>query len=574
MKKTKYVLFVLTGSFILALTLTFPLTLSAGEDIRLNQLGYYPKTVKRFVVVNSAAEVFEIRDAGGKAVLKRKLQDRGRWKASGETVKTGDFSPLKTVGQYRIYVEGKGLSYSFDIKPCLYGEALKASMKSYYYQRASMELLETHAGKWKRPLGHPDQKCYYHPTSGRTQGFRASPGGWYDAGDYNKYIVNAGVSVGTLLSLYEMIPSVLPDRSLNIPESGNKISDLLDELRYELDWVLTMQDDDGGVFFKCTAKKFGGFELPHRDTARRFIVGKNTASNLNFTAMAAQASRIFYNIDKPFARQCLAAARKSWQWALKNPAKFYKNPPDVQTGEYPDSDLGQEFFWAAAEMLITTGEKQFLPHVEPYFHKVENRKVAGWSMFLDELGCFSLATAGQRVPAGVKKKAVKAILRLADDLVKEIETVPYRIPARIFHWGSNGDMANDALILLYAHRLTGKSVYFDGMVESIDYLFGKNAVGYSFLTGFGGKSSLNPHHRPSGGDGIEEPVPGFLVGGPNEERQDSIEKNKAYGVKYTITEPARSYLDLTGSYASNENCINWNAPLVFVLAYLEKNSSQ
>lgn len=415
------------------------LSLLASDDIRLNQLGYYPKTVKRFVVTDSSADKFLVQNLEGKTLYKGKLVDRGYWKLSNENVKTGDFSSFQEPGQYRIFVKVKGKSHEFEIKAHLYGDVLTAALKSYYFQRASIKLEETYAGQWQRPMGHPDNRCFYHPTSGRSVGFKSSPGGWYDAGDYNKYTVNAGVTVCTLLSLYERLPQVINDQSPRIPGSGNDISNLLDELR-----------------------------------------------------------------------------------------------------------------------------------------KVINEKTANWNNAVDELGCFSLASVKNvQSPIGavLRKKAVSVINRLADNILKEIQTNPYGIPHSKFEWGSNGDMAYDGMILAYAYHHTGKRKYLEAVVETVDYLFGKNAVGYSFVTGFGDKTPRNIHHRPSGADGIIEPIPGFLVGGPNWERQDSIEKNKRYGVKYPFKEAAKSYVDLTTSFASNEVCINWNAPLIFLLGFLETSAN-
>jgi endoglucanase len=544
------------------------------DDIRLNQLGYYPKAAKTVVVVDSSASLFTLRDKAGNDVYKAKLTDRGWWELSGENIKTGDFSSFKRPGTYTIYVKDKGVSHEFEIKSHLYREALKASLKSYYFHRVSMELEEKYAGKWRRPMGHPDTKCLFHPSSGYTSGYMSSPGGWYDAGDYNKYVVNAGVTVGIMLSFYELFPEIFPDNSINIPESGNGVSDLLDELKYELDWVITMQDKDGGVFFKLTSKDFTGFIMPHRDTTQRYVVGKSTASTLNLAAMTAQAARVFKSIDKAYAARCLDASKKAFQWAIKNNKRFYTNPPDIKTGEYGDKDLEEETFWAATQLMITTGDQSYLPYVEAYIDKVENRKTESWRFFLDELGTFSLSTlpdTKQPKLEHIKQKAIQVVLRLADEILKEIERIPYRIPKSHFVWASNGDMADDAVILAYAYIHTGKRKYLDGISETVDYLFGKNATSYSFLTGFGDKPPQRPHQRLSGSDGIAEPLPGFLVGGPNKERQDDIEVRKTYGVKYPKKEPARSYVDGVQSYASNEVCINWNAPLVFILGFLESN---
>jgi endoglucanase len=112
--------------------------------------------------------------------------------------------------------------------------------------------------------------------------------------------------------------------------------------------------------------------------------------------------------------------------------------------------------------------------------------------------------------------------------------------------------------------LTGDEKYLFGAEQMTDYIFGKNATGYCFLTGYGAKKVMFPHHRPSGADGIEDPVPGFVVGGPNRHKQDRGQ------VEYTSDFPAKSYMDLEASYASNEVCLNWNAPLVYVLGYIEQ----
>jgi endoglucanase len=305
-------------------------------------------------------------------------------------------------------------------------------------------------------------------------------------------------------------------------------------------------------------------------------VGKTTAAALNFAAMTAQAARVFRDVDKIFASRCLAAAARAWQWAIKNPSRFYRNPKDIDTGEYHDEDLSQELFWAASELLITTGDDGYRANVEKHLEKVINEKTANWNNSVDELGCFSLAAVKNlQSPIGavLRKKAISVIHRLADNILNEIQTNPYRIPHSEFEWGSNGDMAYDGMILAYAYYHTGKRKYLEAVVETVDYLFGKNAVGYSFITGFGDKTPRNIHHRPSGADGIVEPIPGFLVGGPNWERQDSIGKNKKYGVKYPFKEAAKSYVDLTKSFASNEVCINWNAPLIFLLGFLETSAN-
>src|SRR5690606_4601775 len=139
---------------------------------------------------------------------------------------------------------------------------------------------------------HPDTEVEVHASAAsadRPAGTVISaPRGWYDAGDYNKYIVNSGISTWTLLAALEHFPTFWRQRDVNIPESGDAVPDLLDEARWNLLWMLDMQDPaDGGVYHKLTTLRFGGMEMPERDTARRYVVQKTTAATLDFAAVMA-----------------------------------------------------------------------------------------------------------------------------------------------------------------------------------------------------------------------------------------------------------------------------------------------
>lgn len=544
--------------------------LKISTDIRVNQLGYLPRTVKRVVVVKTNSENYTLVTEAGKPVFEGRLQDRGIWELSGESVKLADFSDYSIPGSYYLIIDDKGRSSGFRIDKNVYDEVFTAVIKSYYYQRTSLDLEEKYAGKWARPAGHMDQYCKYHPSTGKNNGILSSPKGWYDAGDFNKYIVNAGITTGNLMAAYEMYPDMFPDEQLNIPESGNGISDLLDEVRWELDWALTMQDEDGGVFVKLTSKGFCGFIMPHEDTDERFVVGKSTAASLDFAAMMAQASRVFKDIDAAFASTCAAAAERAWKWSVLNPEVYFTNPEDISTGEYGDADLSQEFLWAAAELYISTGLPEYLDHFNSGMQDLKIDGGGSWAVFLDEMAFFSLVTVGNTRKVEMINRMKSDIIRLADDLLVKQNNNPYRISLEQFNWGSSCDISNFSMVFAYAYELTGERKYYYAVCESLDYLFGKNATGYSMVTGFGYQQVLFPHHRASGADGIPEPVPGFVIGGPNSERQDHISKTE-WGVEYPHLEPAKSYVDLEGSWASNEVCINWNAPLVFSLAFLLSN---
>jgi endoglucanase len=545
---------------------------SKKEDIRINQLGYYPKSIKRFTVVNSKSDRFKIKDSEDNIIFEGNLSESEYWEPSAENLQTGYFSELEDTGTYNIYVEGKGSSHPFKIKEHLYFQALKASMKSFYFLRASTELPVEYAGKFKRPAGHPDTLCYFHPSMEKEEGSMSSPKGWYDAGDYNKYVVNAGVTIGTLLLLYELYPDILPDKSLNIPESGNEIPDILDEIKFEIDWLLTMQDEDGGVFFKITSKSFCGMIMPHEDTLSRFVVGKSTTSTLEFAAITAHFARVYTPFDPEFAKICLEKAEKAWKWAKKNDNIIYENPPDVRTGTYSNKNMVNDFLYAASELLATTGEKDYLDYILRNPLEPGMFKGASWADYIVDLGIYSLINEASNFPGENKTELKESILKIADDISTDLNSISYPVTIEKFGWGSNSNILNSAVICAMAFHYTKEIKYLNSVVVITDYIFGNNATSYSFVTGFGDKTPMNIHHRPSEADKIAEPIPGYVVGGPNHDRQDS--KNKMpWGVIYPDTNPAKCYVDEMASFASNEICINWNAPLVFILGFLEANKN-
>ncbi len=539
--------------------------LGTTESIRLNQVGYYPESVKEFILADQKASAFRIVDTLGEVAFEGELVDRGTWETSGERVMSGDFSGLKTPGTYHIEIDSIGASHSFSIKKKLYADALNASIKSYYFQRASMPIEEAYGGIYKRGAGHPDTACIYHPSSKHRKGQLVSPGGWYDAGDYGKYIVNAALSTGQMLHLLELYPDAIPDATLNIPESGNKQSDLWDELLYELNWIKTMQDHDGGVYHKLTAKGFSGFIMPEAYDLERFVIGKGTAATLGYAAVMAQAGRLYTTTDPVWSAESIISAEKAWKWALRNKNAAFTNPEDVSTGQYDDTVFSDDFYWAATELFLATGEKKYLRYLEKNPEAYQHQLTNSWKFFVRNNAFHSLLSNREKLPQKMGDSLVSDHLKLADSLLAKIENNPYHVALDRYEWGSNSDVLNQAMILCVAHKLSNEEKYLAGAERINDYIFGKNATGYCFLTGFGSKRVMFPHHRPSGADGIEDPVPGFIIGGPNNDRQDGQE------VKYEYEYPAKAYKDVEPSYASNEVCINWNAPAVFVLSYLEQN---
>jgi len=545
--------------------------LSISENIRLNQLGYYPNAMKKVVVVDSIDhEKFQLVDSKTKEVIyEGQLSDSQTWKLAGEKVQIADFSEIKTEGSYQILVDNFGFSYPFKIKKNVLDTAFIGSIRGMYYQRVSIPLDEKHAGKWHREMAHPDDQILFHPSSGKTTGSIKSSGGWYDAGDYNKYVVNGSFPLGQFFLLQEQYPEILKDKTLNIPESGNGNSDYLDELKYEMDWLLTMQDDDGGLFHKLTSKNFQGMVMPNKATAQRYIVGKGTAATLDFTACAAQAFRVFKNQDEDYANTCLEASKKAYAWALKNPAIEFRNPEDVHTGQYGDNDFNDEWFWANTELFVSTKDVKYFENLKK--DNLDFNFVPGdnWKSFMRFMGMFTILDNKDIVPEEFYGQIEAGILNTANKLVDKAKNLDYFQAIDDFQWGSNSDVLNTAMIMAQAYRLTKEQKYLIGVQQSADYIFGNNANGYSYLTGFGAKTPLFIHHRQSAGDKIEEPVPGLLSGGPNSRLQDA-----GSGVVYAENpSPMKSWADQEESFASNEICLNWNAPLTYVIGFLEQEAN-
>jgi endoglucanase len=544
------------------------------SGIKLNQMGFMPESAKWAVVPDVAAGHFQIIDAStGAEVYSGVLNAAGNWDASNEDVKLAEFSSLKAPGEYRVRVDGLADSFSFKIANDVYSAVNAASIKAFYFNRTGIELLPEHAGVYARPLGHPDTQVLIHASAAsdaHPEGtVISSPKGWYDAGDYNKYIVNSGISTYTLLAAYEHFPEIFDPQNLNIPESGDAIPDLLNETLWNLEWMLTMQDaTDGGVYHKLTNKRFDGVVMPHEAASDRYVVQKSTAAALNFAAVMATASRVLAQYEQQLpamSAKMLAAAESAWAWAEANPDVIYKQPEDIKTGEYGDRQLADEFSWAAAELYITTEKDTYYSAMKPTETGIT---VPSWSD-VRGLGWISLAHHRANLSAVADQQLIaNRIDELASKLLVAWTASPYRVTIQKdeFKWGSNSVALGQAMMLVQAYRLNGKREYLDAAQSMLDYVLGRNAVDTSFVTGFGSKSTQHPHHRPSEADGIEAPIPGFLAGGPQPGQQD---RDDCAEVPYPSNSAAKSYLDHWCSYASNEIAINWNAPLVYVSAAIQ-----
>jgi endoglucanase len=544
---------------------------SLSYDIRLNQIGFLPNAIKRAAVVNTQSDSFKVMTSDLKnIVFQGQFLPSAYYTASGEDVFLADFTMLTEPGDYVLVISDLGKSVPFQVKSNVFMELTKATLKSFYFNRASTPILSEYGGIYAREEGHPDTSVVVLPSASsvnRPAGtIISTPGGWYDAGDYNKYVVSSGGTVFNLLSAYETYPGFFDTLKTNIPESNNNIPDILDEALWNIKWMMTMQDTDGGVYNKTTEANFSGFVMPSKVTATRYVAAKGTAATLDFAAVMAMTARIYKKYDPDLANTALTQAIKAWQWAKSNPNIVFKNPaasgiyPAVNTGEYSDSDFSDEFSWCASELYITTKDSNYYKEIS--FD--QSFGVPGWptvrtlgllSLFVNKDSLTSIANIDL-----IKSKLIDAVSGTKNNLT----TSPYRIPGDFYYWAGNNAFANWGMLFMQVFRLTGDASYFNAGVSTLDYLLGKNATTYCFVTGQGTKNPKHIHHRISSADGVAEPVPGLLVCGA-----DPGDVSDCGTSKYPSTFPAKSYLDSECSYSTNEVAIGLNSPLVFLAGAIE-----
>ena len=551
-------------------------------EIRLNQVGYYPDEEKVVVFEGiNAKEKITVTDEQGNVVLQPKVMRQAISPWSKKKRFIVDVSELNTPGKYTIAV--KGAERQFVVNQAALRDISHASLKFFYLMRTGIPIDKKYAGEYARPVGHPDLHVLIHPSAasqGRPAGsVISSPLGWYDAGDYNKYVVNSSFSIGLMMLVYEQNKPYFHSLNLNIPESKNATADFLDEMMFNLRWLLTMQDpEDGGVYHKLTTPNFEGFVKPTDCKQPRYVVAKSVTAAYDFAAVMAQASRLLDgNGDYvEFSYQAAEAAKRAYEWAKNHPQAFYRQgsmnrqfQPAVNTGEYGDGSANDEQFWAATEMYRLTKEDKYLQDAKNL--KPSRFTTPTWGNVAG-LGIFSWINAGE---SEMQSEMLQQLKDYCEQLISRVPASSFQAPygdrKEDFGWGCLAEhCCVPGVALLYADRYIAPNRYRGYALQNVDYLLGRNATGYCYVTGFGQKSPMHPHHRISSSDGIEKPFPGMLVGGPNPMQQDKSSGNLVYPSSF----PDESYLDEEPSYASNEIAINWNASLVAFLCWMDALKSQ
>ncbi len=633
------------------------------NNVHVNQIGYYTGLSKKATLhfddeasYKSAAQTFEILDASGKSVYTGTSTPMGYDNDSGMYVHVLDFTDFKTEGTgYTISCDG-GTSYAFDISNKIYDGVLTNAVNYYYQNRSGIEIQSqyiTSAGEGQtasdlaHKSGHNPDTAYIqtawiksykadgsdvHKSAGSLDG----TGGWYDAGDHGKYVVNGGISVWTLQNMYERTLNDDNNSSATkfddkgsivvIPEANNGIPDILDETRVELEWFFKMivdsdysmtYDLDYGkdtkkyenmVYHKLHDHKWTGLAvLPYgyeEDWGTiRIVKPPSTAATLNLVACAAQAARLYEDIDSAFAAECLANAKKCYEAAKLNPELYAVLDQAIGGGAYGDNEVRDDFYWAACELYATTGDATYLSDLSAYSGAFvlpsdlsggENNGSFGsfnWGCTAG-LGTISLYLNPDGLSADQVAKVEDSITAAADKYVaKENEQgfgIPYQgatftdainigvdengnlIEIDGYEWGSNSFVINNAIVMAYAYDITDDTKYIDGVSTALDYIFGRNALDFSYVTGYGDYHCENPHHRFWSYE-LDPTFPlapaGVLSGGANSGMQDPYIRGAGY--KMGNVPPQLCYIDSVESWSTNEVTINWNAPFAWVMSFME-----
>ena len=545
-----------------------------STTVRLNTLGYLPSARKRASIARPSETFVVVRTSDEKRVLEGSITGPIRNDDTDEELYLADFSALSEPGEYRLEVPQVGLSPPFRIAADLYVEPFRTVTRAMYLMRCGMAVRGEHNGQvFEHAACHLDDGHLDFVVDASVPGgerHKPAIGGWHDAGDFNKYVVNAGVTVGCMLRAWHDFQPRLERIELDIPESDGPLPDLLAEVKWELDWLLSMQADDGSVYHKLSAPNYSGYMLPEAERKRRFFGEWGSQATASFVAMTAMAARDFRPYDPEFADRCLAAAKKGYAFLTSHPEYQRPSQQGFTTVGYDSSDWSARL-WAAAEMWETTGDAAALADFEaraslrqperrewrrnrgdedePPQIRLQGEFDSNWDWGnVQNLGLITyLESDRPDRDAELVSQIRDRLVATADQIVATCNAHGYARPlgSRYF-WGCNGTVARQVVVLEAARRVDAKPEYRETALDAVNHLLGRNVHGRSYVTGLGNQPPKFPHDRRSAADQVDQPWPGYLVGGPNPRAAD--------------------WHDEQDDYRTNEIAINWNGALIYALA--------
>jgi endoglucanase len=534
------------------------------REPKVNQVGYLPESRKYFAItesdgVSKKGDAFAIFDKSGKSVYAGKIKSDSidDKPSTGEKVFLVDFSALTQPGIYSVEVNG-ARSASFKIGFDVYMPVFKDALRSFYIIRCGTQIDDSVSG-----IKH--KACHMQDALDKATGkARELTGGWHNADDYGKWVLEEAVSCSWMLWLYELRQADMEGLSIAIPESANKISDLLDSAKWGLDWMLKMQNPDGSVLHKVDAEDhFCPGTHPEDDPYPRYLKKPGSIDAADFTGTMCLASRAFRSADSLYADKCLEAAKKAWEWLEANPGVTDRD------GDYVDLDPSQEKLWALGEMARTTGDDRLVGRFGKEATPDKIRQV-GW-MEPQFFGYMAMST-NPKTPAKMKEALQNAIAAFCDSLVSKSQSNGYGVAldATEYFWESNENLLSKTNALLFGYALIGNEKYREAALRQMNWLLGANSLGFSFVAGYGDRSVAHPYHWTM--TAYNKLIPGWVSGGPNQYSEGADQLLCAL-IK-SGTPPAKCYVDSAnalGSWASNEGETSETAALVFAAGFLSVN---
>lgn len=488
---------------------------------------------------------------------------------SGDKVWWFDFSTFGVPGAYYVLDVANNVgSNKFEIGAGVYTDLLKMASKALFYQRCGVAINAGNGGTWTHGACHvganQDLACRLVSDPNNPATAKDLSGGWHDAGDYNKYVNFTHSPIHNLLFAYEEKPESYTD-DLNIPESGNGVADILDEVKYELDWLLKMQQADGSVLSKVSVNEFQAASPPENDNAPHYYGAASTSATLTVASVFAHASVVFGGIPgyASYATLLRTKAEAAWTWAVANPSVIFTNAGFQSASPEVDAYGRDALKTSAALMLYTaTGTTAYKTHFE---NNYLNLHPMAWYYFypFESTYCDMLlyATGVSGISTSVKNEIMarfESSVNTQNDFFPRVLAATDAYQAYLkdddYVWGSNQHKSWLGIMYGQMVRLNlspaNHSNYRKAALDFLHYLHGANAVGYSMLSNTGSVGGDNPvmqlYHAWTG-DGTawdNDPLPGFLAGGAN--------KNYSGTNGYFSGQPIQKcFLDFNTSWPEN-----------------------
>ncbi|MBX2990823.1 MAG: glycoside hydrolase family 9 protein [Bacteroidetes bacterium] len=546
----------------------------ALDRIAVSQVGFAPTSIKQF---SSPAQFtsFEIRRISDNALVfagGAPLRQVTSALIGGLPVWIGDFTAFTDPGRYKV-VAGGLESYPFNIDINVFDQPVRAAQRMFYYQRAFTEITMPYAeGPW------------VHPSDAD----KAPAGivkGWHDAGDYAIYMPTMAQSIFWLLEAWSDFGPL--DDNTNIPESGNGVPDLLDEVRWGLEWVRSMQDPNGGFWGSacpgCNNNYYCGTSFPHTIPQYCKSIPPTVQNTAKAIAVLAYGSRVYTPYDAAFANSCLSAAQAGWTWMINNPTATNDAGPCTYEQGADTFLLQTNRMWAAAAMLYATGNPMYETAFQSEYQET------GWISSYSKTDGFAnslyLRTTSGANPA-TQNAIRQQIFVMADTIRSDANNHPFQY-ATHYYWGCNGNaMHRSGEFSWRAYFLdTTRVADRDQALSNLDYIFGRNYYNQCYVSGISGvsKPRVNGfHHWMKALNANPWHYPGALAGGPNEfpdVNDISYPGAQPYPVwgywgdpanPRSASTPVEGRFTENDSWSTNEIDINWNSVLVYNLYAAKK----